>query len=147
MKKLICFALAITMMLTIGATAFAANPEGGSTTLTTSVEVAYTINIPENATIAYGATTTDIGSLEVTSAKLEAGATITIAASGVDNLVCGTATIPYALESDGTAFTSAEFTGVGSEALSVAITEAAWEAAALAGTYTDTITFTLTYNV
>ena len=63
MKKLISFILALAMLACMSVTAFAADGPGGSTTLSLTVpnKTLYTLNIPADQTIAYGATETNIG--------------------------------------------------------------------------------------
>lgn len=63
MKKLFAMALAVMMVVSMATVASAES----TTTLTTTVPAAsYTLNIPANQEIAFGATETDIGSITVT---------------------------------------------------------------------------------
>ena len=62
MKKVLAIIMALVMMVPFASVAFAAD-----TTLTTTVpEAAYTLNIPADQTIKFGATTTEIGVPTVT---------------------------------------------------------------------------------
>lgn len=62
MKKLASFLLVLTMILAMGTLAFA----DGTTTLSTTVPAAqYTLNIPADQTIPFGATSTEIGNVTV----------------------------------------------------------------------------------
>ncbi len=62
MKKLASFLLVLAMILSMGTLAFA----DGTTTLSTTVPAAqYTLNIPADQTIPFGATTTEIGTVTV----------------------------------------------------------------------------------
>ena len=64
MKKLFAILLAVTMLASMATVVSAAE---NTTTLTTTVPAAtYTLNIPANQEIAFGATETDIGSITVT---------------------------------------------------------------------------------
>lgn len=63
MRKVLYLALAFVLVVAAAPAAFAAN----TTTLTTTVPPAtYTLNIPADQTIDYGATSTDIGNVTVT---------------------------------------------------------------------------------
>ena len=63
MKKIVSILLVLVTVLSMGTMAFA----DGTTTLTTTVPAAtYTLNIPADQTIAFGATETDIGNITVT---------------------------------------------------------------------------------
>lgn len=63
MKKFIAIALAVLTVLSFSTVAFAAD----TTTLTTTVpDATYTLNIPADQEIAFGKTSTDIGSITVT---------------------------------------------------------------------------------
>lgn len=62
MKKLASFLLVLAMILSMGTLAFA----DGTTTLSTAVPAAqYTLNIPADQTIPFGATSTEIGNVTV----------------------------------------------------------------------------------
>lgn len=62
MKKLASFLLVLAMILSMGTLAFA----DGTTTLSTTVPAAqYTLNIPADQTIPFGATSTEIGNVTV----------------------------------------------------------------------------------
>ena len=62
MKKLASFLLVLAMILSMGTLAFA----DGTTTLSTTVPAAqYTLNIPADQTIPFGATSADIGNVTV----------------------------------------------------------------------------------
>ena len=63
MKKLTTLVLALALAVSLAVSAFAAN----TTTLTTTVPAAtYTLNIPADQEIPFGATSTNIGSISVT---------------------------------------------------------------------------------
>ena len=66
MKKIFAILLAVTMLASMATVASAAS----TTTLTTTVPAAtYTLNIPANQEIAFGATKTNIGNITVTNAN------------------------------------------------------------------------------
>ncbi|MBQ7895572.1 MAG: hypothetical protein IJ364_03325 [Oscillospiraceae bacterium] len=66
MKKIVSILLVLVTVLSMGTMAFA----DGTTTLTTTVPAAtYTLNIPANQTIAFGATSTNIGNVTVTNSS------------------------------------------------------------------------------
>ena len=62
MKKIISLALVMALMLAMGTMAFAEK----TTTLTTTVpDAEYTLNIPANQTVPFGAQSTEIGNVTV----------------------------------------------------------------------------------
>ena len=66
MKKFIAIALAVLTVLSFSTVAFAAD----TTTLTTTVpDATYTLNIPADQVIPFGATSTDIGTVTVTNSS------------------------------------------------------------------------------
>lgn len=135
-------------MLSLTLPAFAAGSGGGTTTITTSIEATYTVTIPESTPITFNMLSNPIGNITVTSARLDPGQKITVAAATDGTLKNDddtTKTIAYTLKSGGAAFTSADFSENGSKALSVDITQTAWDNAP-AGDYTGTITFTVSYS-
>ncbi len=67
MKKFIAIALALLTVFSFSTAAFA---EGNTTTLTTTVpDATYTLNIPADQQITFGATSTDIGTVTVTNSS------------------------------------------------------------------------------
>lgn len=67
MRKTLSFLLAVLLVVSMAPAAFAENATPGSTTLTTTVPAAtYTLNIPADTTIPFGAESTSIGNLTVT---------------------------------------------------------------------------------
>lgn len=149
MKKTLSLLLALALLCLGTIPALAENPTGGETVITANVGVSYQISIPESQEITFGVESTEIGDVAVTAAQIEEGYQITFTAT-CDGLMektgDATKTIAYALNSGGVAFTSASFTGVDSQALTVDITTEAWNAAAV-GQYSDTITFTVNYEL
>ncbi|MCC8120700.1 MAG: hypothetical protein LIO42_01645 [Oscillospiraceae bacterium] len=143
--------LALVLALSLSATAFAesisTNGGTGTTTITTTTDPTYTVTIPESQAITFGDTSTDLGSVELSSARLESGyaVTVTAAAGALTNDDDAAVTIPYTLTSEGRTFTSVMFAAAGdSTDLNVEIEQVAWDSAP-AGSYTGTITFTISY--
>ena len=148
MKKAIPFLLALALVCSLSLPALAANTESGSTLLTTEVGTTYIVSIPTSQEIDYGATSTALTPLTLTTANLPAGGKVRVtpAAANTYTLSNGaTGTIDYALKSGDNAFTSADLDEVGEAiSLSIAITEAEWNAAE-SGNYTGTLGFAVSY--
>lgn len=146
MKRL--FALALALCLLCGATAFAtelnSQNTSGTTTLTATIDDAYTLVIPASLPITYGATATAL-TLEVTNYRLAAGKSLNVAWTSSGKLTAGSAELPYQLLLNGSEATSVNFTAVGTKDLTVSIAEADWNSAA-AGSYTGSVTFTASIN-
>lgn len=100
MKKLFTILLAVTMFASMATVASAAE---NTTTLTTSVPAAsYTLNIPTNQEIPFGATSTDLGSITVTNATgFAEGKNLKVVLS-FDGFKCAdtTTTIPFSIRLD-----------------------------------------------
>ena len=149
MKKLFALILAVVMIATMSVTAFAANTTGGFTTITIDIAPTYTVTIPANTTVAFNATETDFGAIEVTTSQIHPNKCIKVALSSdgkLENSIDATKVIPYAIQdSEGAAFTSATYLTEGDKTeLSIHITANDWNAA-YAGEYSDTVTFTVSY--
>ncbi len=145
MKKKVVYMLCALMAWSSQATAVSA--EQHDVAVTTSVMPTYTVTIPADTNIAFNATQTDFGKIELTRAQLEPGYAVRVSAAttALTNQADVTKTIPYALNANGKAFTSAEYQAVGdSTALTIDITKADWNQAA-AGQYKGTVTFTVAY--
>lgn len=100
MKKVIPLALALLMVCSMSVTAFAA-----TTTLTTTVpEATYTLNIPANQEIPFGATEQEIGEISVTdSVGFASGKNLNVTVAYTPFSADGISTeIPYTLSLDGT---------------------------------------------
>ena len=150
MKKPFALILAVVMLATMSVTAFAANTTGGSTTITIDIAPTYTVTIPANTTVAFNATETAFGAIEVTAAQIHPDKCIKVALASdgkLENNIDATKIIPYAIkDSTGAAFTSATYLSEGDKTeLSIHITADDWNAA-YAGEYSDTVTFTITYE-
>lgn len=168
MKKLIAIAIAVLTVFSFTTVAFAES----TTTLTTTVpDAEYTLNIPADQEIPYGATSTEIGNVTVTDSKYFAvGKNVRVEVEWTDFASEeATTTIPFALHSFGVNANSevvlesnatplvfkglttgivkekADVVSDGAvhpvEKLSVVINSTDW-GKALAGDYTATITFT-----
>lgn len=102
MKKTLSFLMALVLVLSLGTMAFA----DGTTTLSTTVPPAtYTLNIPADQEIAFGATSTNIGSVSVTDgAGFAAGKNLKVTISyGTFTSETASGQIPFSLR-----FTSSE---------------------------------------
>ena len=149
MKKLFSILLAVALMATMSVTAFAANTTGGSTTITIDIAPTYTVTIPADVNVAFNATETAFGTIEVTASQIHPNKCIKVALASdgkLENSIDATKVIPYAIkDSEGTAFTSATYLTEGDKTeLSIHITANDWNAA-YAGEYSDTVTFTVSY--
>ena len=149
MKKLFALILAVVMIATMSVTALAANTTGGFTTITIDIAPTYTVTIPANTTVAFNATKTAFGAIEVTTSQIHPNKCIKVALSSdgkLENSIDATKVIPYAIkDSEGAAFTSATYLTEGDKTeLSIHITANDWNAA-YAGEYSDTVTFTVSY--
>lgn len=101
MKKLFAILLAVTMLASVATVASAAN----TTTLTTTVPAAtYTLNIPADQEIPFGATLTDIGEISVTEATgFARGKNLQVTLTYSDFVCEGVSTtIPYIVKVGGT---------------------------------------------
>ena len=150
MKKLFAVILAAALVMSLSITAFAANTTGGDADITTSINPTYTVTIPANTTVAFNATETDFGAIEVTASQIHPNKCIKVALASdgkLENSIDATKVIPYAIkDSQDAAFTSATYLTEGDKTeLSIHITANDWNAA-YAGDYSDTVTFTITYE-
>ena len=150
MKKLFAVILAVALVMSLSVTAFAANTTGGDADITTSIEPTYTVTIPADVNVAFNATETAFGAIEVTASQIHPNKCIKVALTTdgeLNNAIDNTKVIPYAIkDSEGAAFTSATYLTEGDKTeLSIHITADDWNAA-YAGDYTDTVTFTVSYE-
>ena len=150
MKKLFVLILTVAMLATMSVTAFAANTIGGDADITTSIAPSYTVTIPADVNVAFNATETAFGTIEVTASQIHPNKCIKVALASdgkLENSIDATKVIPYAIkDSEGAAFTSATYLTEGDKTeLSIHITADDWNAA-YAGEYSDTVTFTITYE-
>ena len=150
MKKLFALILTVCLLATMSVTAFAANTTGGFTTITIDIAPTSTVTIPANTTVAFNATETDFGAIEVTASQIHPNKCIKVALTTdneLNNAIDNTKVIPYAIkDSEGAEFTSATYLTEGDKTeLSIHITADDWNAA-YAGDYSDTVTFTVSYE-
>ena len=150
MKKIFTLILAIALMASLSVTAFAANTTGGNADITTSIDPTYTVTIPADVNVAFNATETDFGAIEVTASQIHPDKCIKVALASdgkLENSIDATKVIHYAIkDSEGAAFTSATYLTEGDKTeLSIHITANDWNAA-YAGKYSDTVTFTVSYE-
>ena len=150
MKKLFALILTVAMLATMSVTAFAANTTGGDADITTSIAPTYTVTIPADVNVAFNATETAFGTIEVTASQIHPDKCIKVALATdkeLNNAIDNTKVIPYAIkDSEGAEFTSATYLTEGDKTeLSIHITADDWNAA-YAGDYSDTVTFTVSYE-
>ena len=150
MKKLFAVILTVALLMSLSVIAFAANTTGGDADITTSIAPTYTVTIPADVNVAFNATETAFGAIEVTASQIHPDKCIKVALASdgkLENNIDATKVIPYAIkDSTGAAFTSATYLSEGDKTeLSIHITADAWNAA-YAGEYSDTVTFTITYE-
>ena len=150
MKKVFAVILTVALMATMSVTAFAANTTGGDADITTSIDPTYTVTIPANTTVAFNATETAFGAIEVEAAQIHPNKCIKVELTSdgeLNNTIDATKVIPYVIkDSTGAAFTSATYLTEGDKTeLSIHITANDWNAA-YAGEYSDTVTFTVSYE-
>ena len=150
MKKLFAVILTVALLMSLSVTAFAVNTTGGDADITTSIDPTYTVTIPANTTVAFNATETAFGAIEVTASQIHPDKCIKVALASdgkLENNIDATKVIPYAVkDSEGAAFTSATYLTEGDKTeLSIHITANDWNAA-YAGDYSDTVTFTVSYE-
>lgn len=155
MKKVVSVLMAVAMLAALMVPAFALdqNTPKGDTIVITSTTMEggqdarrYTVTIPADTTIAWGAEKTELTGYTA-EAHLAYGEKLSVTVSGNGNMVyepeAGTTlALPYTLEGD-TAYESAGpvVYPVATLALSVNITADDWNAAVV-GEYQDTLTFT-----
>lgn len=151
MKKIIALALALLMVATMSVTAFAADTDTKTTdaTITTSIAPTYTVTIPANTNVAFNATETAFGAIEVSAAQIDPDKCIKVALTTdgkLENAVDNTKVIPYEIKAGDAAFTSATYLAAGEKTdLTINITQEDWNKA-YAGEYSDTVTFTVSYE-
>lgn len=150
MKKLFAVILTVCLLATMSVTAFAANTTDGDADITTSIDPTYTVTIPADVNVAFNATETAFGTIEVTASQIHPDKCIKVALATdneLNNAIDNTKVIPYAIkDSEGAAFASATYLTEGDKTeLSIHITADDWNAA-YAGDYSDTVTFTVSYE-
>ena len=150
MKKVFAVILTVCLLASMSVTAFAANTTGGDADITTSIAPTYTVTIPADVNVAFNATETDFGKIEVAASQIHPDKCIKVALTSdgeLNNAIDNTKVIPYAIkDSEGTAFTSATYLTEGDKTeLAIHITADDWNAA-YAGEYADTVTFTVSYE-
>ena len=150
MKKVLTFAFAVMLVMSLSVTAFAANTTGGNADITTSIAPTYTVTIPANTNVNFNATKTTFGAIEVTASQIHPDKQIrvTLTTDGeLNNSIDTSKVIPYVIkDADGKAFTTATYLTEGDKTeLAIHITADDWNAA-YAGDYSDTVTFTVSYE-
>ena len=149
MKRILAIVLTLALLASLSVTAFATNTELGEADITTSIAPTYTVTIPADVNVAFNATQTAFGSIQVEAAQIHPNKCIkvSLASDGkLENSIDATKVIPYTIkDASGNAFTSATYLAKGDKTdLTINITAAAWNAV-YAGEYSDTVTFTVSY--
>ena len=147
MKKLFAVILTVALLMSLSVTAFAANTTGGDADITTSIAPTYTVTIPADVNVAFNATETAFGAIEVTASQIHPNKCIKVELTSdgkLENSIDATKVIPYAIK-DGNALENdvvATFTT--DKAEQTATIHIAANDPDFAGDYKDTVTFTLT---
>ncbi len=139
--------LGVSALLSILASTqvMAANITEQQTTVTTQIEPEFTVSIPTDKEIPFGALSTELGKLTLTRGLLELDHVVRVTAAWDGNLDSGENKLPYALCADGEEFSYVDFEAENEFiSLTVDITQDAWRQA-YAGSYSDTITFQINY--
>lgn len=155
MKKFLTMLSALMLSAAVSTTAFAAefnqnsDPKKAQATISTNIQPAYMVTIPEDVEVSFNAVSTDFGSIELTAAQINPNYAVEVSldASGtLKNQADVSKTIAYTVKDQNGEFTSAQYDAAGeSSKLTVTITQDAWNAA-YAGSYSDTVTFTVSYT-
>ena len=156
MKKLTAILLTMILALSMTSTAFAAeitegdgSPKSEEVTISASIAPTYTVTIPEDIQVEFNKTSAAFGTISLDEARIDPGYAVKVelTASGLlKNKADDTRTIAYAINANGAAFESQEYTAAGqSTPLTIDITQEAWNQA-YAGEYSDTLTFTISYG-
>jgi spore coat protein U-like protein len=150
MKKVFAIVLTFALLASLSVTAFATNTTGGKADITTSIDPTYTVTIPADVNVAFNATETAFGTIEVTASQIHPDKCIKVALTTdkeLNNAIDNTKVIPYAIkDSEGAEFNAATYLTEGDKTeLSIHITANDWNAA-YAGDYSDTVTFTVSYE-
>ncbi len=158
MKKLLASILALTLAAAMAVPAFATSttvdeedgsPATAEAVIKTSIAPTYTVSIPENTTVAFNATETSFGSIEVTAAQINPDMQISVSVPTGNELINqtdNTKTLPYTIEDANGEFTSAAYLAAGDKTdLTINIEQDDWNSA-YAGDYEDEVIFTITYE-
>lgn len=131
------------------------DPKSADAAVSTDILPTFTVTVPSDTTVAFNATATDFGSIELTQAQLEPKKVIKVTVNTAGKMVNSsdsTCVLPYTISGDdgigeldvvdGTAM---EFVQEGEKCdLTINITAEDWKAAK-AGEYSDNVTFTIEY--
>ena len=150
MKHVLTIFLVLVVLASVSANVMAANTVGGEATISTNIAPTYTVTIPADVNVAFNATESAFGNIEVAASQIHPDKCIKVALTTdgkLENSIDNTKVIPYVIQDEtGAAFTSATYLTEGDKTeLSIHITTEDWNAA-YAGDYTDTVTFTVSYE-
>lgn len=155
MKKMISAILALSLASTTATSVCAINvtqdnslPQNVDTTITTTIEPSYIVEIPDSVSIPFNSNTTSLGTIKATKLQIEPNKTISVSAKAGSllNQVDKTSMIPYKIMNGDAEFSSIVLADLNTKAgLTVDVTSAAWNSAP-AGNYSGTITFTVSYK-
>ena len=79
MKKVCAVILTVALLASVSVNAFAANTTGGKADITTSIAPTYTVTIPADVNVAFNATETDFGAIEVAASQIHPDKCIKVA--------------------------------------------------------------------
>ena len=156
MKKIIASVLALSLLAAVSTTAFAAeinqdsDPKTSEAKITTSIAPTYTVSIPEDTSVAFNATETQFGSIEITQAQIDPNMQIKVSLDSENdaliNQTDNTKTITYTVNDENGVFTSGTYLAAGDKTdLTINISQEDWNKA-YAGSYEDTVIFTVSYE-
>lgn len=147
MRKLT--AVLVSAMFIIGSVIPAGAEESRQTTISVSIDPAYTVVIPASTTIDNGATESSIGEVALENAKLEPDKSIYVsvdASGSLKNSRNSSKTIPYRIMNNDQQFKSANYYASGDKTpLVISIDKNDWNKA-YAGSYSDVLVFTISYQ-
>lgn len=154
-RKILAALLASTLTVTAASSAFAIQISDKDelkmdiVSINTSIEPTYLVTIPDDVDVDFNAVQTDFGSIKLESARLELNKQVTVsitADSELSNLDNADVGIPFTVNSNGEAFTSASYTEAGEQTdLTIDIAQEDWDKAP-GGSYTGFVMFTVSYT-
>lgn len=149
MKKFIASVLALSLVVSLPATAFGES-ETKKTNITTEIQPTYVVEVPKDTKVNFKDTETYFGKVQVKEAQIELNEYITVSLDtdgSLKNSTDPTKVLPYTItDASGSKFTANKYDKKGqSTDLTINITEDDWNAA-YAGSYSGTVTFNISYG-